>query len=106
MILNIFFCFDDFLGHTQAEIVKSKSAETSLLKIITRIEKAKNKFLILNTRKFILNTFLEESERFRFFAPLRSEEKIELQSYSYGAKRRMLDNHIGESELNIEHIDV
>lgn len=93
------FYFDDFLGHTQAEINKSKSAEISLLKIISRIEKLKNKYLILNTRKFILNTFLEESERFRNFFPLRSENKIELFSYSYGAKRRMLDNHLFESGL-------
>jgi DNA polymerase III delta prime subunit len=96
------FYFDDFLGHTQAEIQKSKSAETSLLKIISRIEKAENKFLILNTRKFILNTFLDESERFRNFNPIRGESKIELRSYSYGAKRRMLDNHIAEYELSPE----
>lgn len=96
------FYFDDFLGHTQAEIQKSKSAETSLLKIISRIERAENKFLILNTRKFILNTFLEESERFRNFNPIRGESKIELRSYSYGAKRRMLDNHIIEYELSPE----
>lgn len=100
------FYFDDFLGHTQAEIQKSKSAETSLLKIISRIEKAENKFLILNTRKFILNTFLEESERFRNFNPIRGEAKIELRSYSYGAKRRMLDNHIAEYELSSEKVDL
>lgn len=93
------FYFDDFLGHTQAEILKSKSAEAFLIKIISRIEKAENKYLILNTRKFILNSFTEESERFRYFNPLRSESRIELHSYSYGAKRRMLDNHIEESDL-------
>lgn len=103
---NQIFYFDDFLGHTQAEISKSKSAETSLLKIISRIEKAENKFLILNTRKFILNSFIEESERFKNFNPLRSETKIELLSYTYGAKRRMLDNHIEEYDLDIEKKDI
>lgn len=96
------FYFDDFLGHTQAEIYKSKSAENALIRIISRIENLDNKFLILNTRKFILTSFLDESERFRKFNPLRSEAKIELQSYSYGIKRRMLDNHILESDLNSE----
>lgn len=100
------FYFDDFLGHTQAEIAKSKAAETSLLKIISRIEKLENKFLILNTRKFILTSFLEESERFRNFNPLKSESKIELKSYSYGAKRRMFDNHLSESTLTVEKIEV
>lgn len=100
------FYFDDFLGHTQAEINKSKSAEISLIRIISRIEKLENKYLILNTRKFILNTFLEESERMKNFNPLKSEYKIELYSYSYGAKRRMLDNHIFESELTENQIQI
>jgi len=43
--------------------------------------------------------FLEESERLRNFDPLRAESRIELLAYSYGVKRRMLDNHISESEL-------
>lgn len=100
------FYYDDFLGHTQAEILKSKSAENALIRIISRIENLNNKFLILNTRKFILTSFIDESERFREFNPLRSEAKIELQSYSYGVKRRMLDNHILESELSSEQVNV
>lgn len=100
------FYFDDFLGHTQAEIQKSKSAETYLLKIISRIENSKNKFLILNTRKFILNSFLDESERFRNFNPLKAETNVELCSYSYGAKRRMLDNHINEFQLSSDKIEI
>jgi hypothetical protein len=99
------FYFDDFLGHTQAEINKSKSAETSLIKIVNRIEKLENKYLILNTRKFILNTFIEESERFRNFSPLRSESKIELNSYSLGIKYKILRNHLFESELKVEQIN-
>mgnify|MGYP003631692580 CR=1 FL=1 len=100
------FYFDDFLGHTQAEINKSKSAENSLLRIISRIENLDNKYLILNTRKFILTSFLDESERFRNFNPLRSEAKIELQSYSYDVKKRIIKNHIVESNLNSAQIDV
>ncbi len=98
------FYFDDFLGHTQEEINKSKSAENALIRITSRIENLENKFLILNTRKFILTSFLEDSERFRKFNPLRSETKIELVSYSYSTKRRMLENHILESNLNENQI--
>lgn len=100
------FYFDDFLGHTQAEISKSKSAEVSMIKIINRIEKSENKLLILNTRKFILTTFIEESERLKNFNPLRGESKIELQSYSYGVRRRMLENHLSDTELNESQIEV
>ena len=94
------FYFDDFLGHTQEEISKSKSAELSMIKIINRIENLENKYLILNTRKFILNSFMQGSERLRNFNPLRSENKIELSSYSYSIKRKILDNHIYNSGLN------
>lgn len=100
------FYFDDFLGHTQEEINKSKSAENTLLKIISRIENLENKFLILNTRKFILTSFLEESERLRNFDLLRSESKIELATYSYPIKRKILENHINESNLKENHLEV
>ncbi|MGV8812678.1 MAG: hypothetical protein ACOH2D_01085 [Gelidibacter sp.] len=100
------FYFDDFLGHTQAEINKSKSAEISLIRIINRIEDLENKYLILNTRKFILTSFIQDSERLQKFNPLRSEAKIELDTYSYSTKRRMLDNHIHESSLSIDQIEI
>ena len=100
------FYFDDFLGHTQSEILKSKSAENYLIKIINLIEGSENKFLILNTRKFILSSFIDESERLKNINLLKGESKIELTSYSYGVKRRILDLHISESNLNKENKDV
>lgn len=100
------FYFDDFLGHTYAEIQKSRAAESILLKLIRRIEKASNKYLILNTRKFILTSMIEESERFRNFKPLRGESKIEISSYSYGVKRKMLDNHLFESDIPSNLVEV
>lgn len=100
------FYFDDFLGHTQAEIVKSKSAESYLYKILNRIEKSKNKYLILNTRKFILNSFIEDSERFKSYNPLRAESKIEFLEYSNSIKRRILFNHINESDLEERQIEL
>ncbi|WP_298777850.1 restriction endonuclease [uncultured Polaribacter sp.] len=100
------FYFDDFLGHTQAEISKSKAAENYLLKIINLIEGNENKFLILNTRKFILSSFLEESERLNKTDILRKESKIEVKEYSYGVKRRILDLHILESNLDISNLNI
>jgi hypothetical protein len=100
------FYFDDFLGHTQAEILKSKSAENYLLKIINLIESSENKFLILNTRKFILSSFMEESERLKQSNFLKSESKIEITAYSYGVKRRILDLHIFESNLEQNKLDL
>ncbi|NRD23470.1 restriction endonuclease [Winogradskyella litoriviva] len=100
------FYFDDFLGHTQEEINKSKSAEASLIKIISQIENSENKYLILNTRKFILTSFMQGSERLRHFDPLRSETKIELRTYSYSIKRKILDNHIYDSELEKKQKDI
>jgi len=100
------FYYDDFLGHTQKEIANCKTAENSLLKIITRISKLKNKFLILNTRRLILNSALEESERLRNFNLLRGESKVELNTYSLGAKMKMLENHLLESDMKSSKIDL
>ncbi|PZO26555.1 MAG: hypothetical protein DCF13_13665, partial [Flavobacteriaceae bacterium] len=100
------FYFDDFLGHTQAEIEKSKSAESYLYKIFNRIEKSKNKYLILNTRKFILNSFIDESERFKSYNPLRAESKIEFLEYSNQIKQTILFNHINESDLVEKQIEL
>lgn len=100
------FYYDDFLGHTQIEIAKCKTAENSLLRIISRISKLQNKFLILNTRRLILNSALEESERLRNFNLLRGESKIELQSYTMDAKMKMLENHLLESEMDEAKIDL
>lgn len=96
------FYFDDFLGHTQAEINKAKSTDSILIRLLSRIQKHSNKYIILNTRKFILSPYLEESERLRNFNPLKAETQIELHSYTYGIKRRILDNHILESDLREE----
>jgi hypothetical protein len=100
------FYFDDFLGHTQAEISKSKTAENYLLKIINLIESSENKYLILNTRKFILSSFMEESERLKQSNFLKNESKIEITAYSFGVKRRILDLHISESNLEPEILDI
>ncbi|WP_166384860.1 restriction endonuclease [Polaribacter sp. 11A2H] len=100
------FYFDDFLGHTQAEISKSKAAENYLLKIINLIEGSENKFLVLNTRKFILSSFLEESERLNKSDILEKESKVEVKAYSYGVKRRILDLHILESNLDLNNLNI
>jgi|GEM_PF-317378 len=94
------FYFDDFLGHTAAEISKLKSTDSVLIRLLSRIEKQKNKYVILNTRKFILSPFLDESEKLRNFNLLKAETQIELVYYTYGIKRKILDNHILESDLN------
>lgn len=100
------FYFDDFLGHTQAEITKAKASENYIIKILNLIEESENKYLILNTRKFILSSVLEESERFKRMDILRKESRIEIKSYSYGVKRRILDLHILESNLQKENLEV
>lgn len=100
------FYFDDFLGHTQAEISKSKTAENYLLKIINLIESSENKYLILNTRKFILSSFMEESQRLKQSNFLKNESQIEIITYSFGVKRRILDLHISESNLEPGILDI
>ncbi|OBY65673.1 hypothetical protein LPB301_08505, partial [Polaribacter reichenbachii] len=100
------FYFDDFLGHTQAEISKAKASENFIIKTLNLIEDSENKYLILNTRKFILSSVIEESERYKRRNILNYESRIEIKSYSYGVKRRILDLHILESNLDKKNLEV
>ena len=100
------FYFDDFLGSTQVEIQRARSADSVLIKLINRIKRSKNKLLILNTRKFILTSAINESENLRRLNILDAEAKVELSDYLIGEKLQILNNHIVESNIKDEHIKV
>ncbi|RMA64302.1 nSTAND3 domain-containing NTPase [Ulvibacter antarcticus] len=100
------FYFDDFLGSTQVEIQRARSADSVLIKLINRIKRSENKLLILNTRKFILTSAIDESENLGRLNLLDAEAKIELSDYSIEEKLQILNNHIVESNIKDEHIKI
>ena len=97
------FYYDDFLGHNEFEIIKAKSSETALMKILRRISHLKNKYFILTTRTFILNSAINESENLRRFNLKAKESTLALQEYSTLMKLQLLLNHNEESELSEEY---
>jgi energy-coupling factor transporter ATP-binding protein EcfA2 len=94
------FYYDDFLGHNSVEIAKAKGSETTLIKILKRINNSVNKKFIFTTRTFILNSAIEDSEKLRQFNIKAKESKMQLSVYTNDIKRQMLHNHIEESSLS------
>lgn len=98
--------FDDFLGSNSQEINKSKGSESSLIKILKRISKLNNKFLILTTRTFILKTVIEESERLKKYDLISKTSLLKLSEYDIELKKEMFQNHIEEAEISDEFKDI
>ncbi|MBE8971228.1 ATP-binding protein [Nostocales cyanobacterium LEGE 12452] len=96
------FYFDDFLGHTQEEIRKSKGSETALIQIFKLVSRRPSKKLILSTRSFILNGAMEASERLRTSQLSSYATVVELCELSWEDKSQLLRNHIEESEISDE----
>lgn len=94
------FYFDDFLGSNSSEINKAQGSESSLLRIIGNIKKMENKKLIFTTRTIVLNTVIQESDRFMRFSRILNEEVLKLNEYSIEIKEQLLRNHIEESEMS------
>lgn len=91
--------FDDFLGSNTVEINRAKGNETSLRKVLRRIESSTNKLMIFTTRSFLLKTAIEESENLRRFNIKAKESVLELSEYTTLVKQQLLKNHIEDSEL-------
>jgi len=97
------FYFDDFLGHNSYEIIRAKSSETALMKILRRISNSTNKYLILTTRTFILNSAVNESEKLRSLNLKTKESTIELHAYTESIRTQLLRNHIEEADISTDH---
>lgn len=93
------FYYDDFLGETHL----TKNEDSSLITFINRINKSKNKKLILTTREYILQQsklLHEKIEKFDFKKCI-----IDLKIYTKKIKADILYSHLYFSELPQEYID-
>lgn len=98
--------FDDFLGSNKVEINRAKGSETALRRILNRIPNMENKLVVFTTRSFLLNTAIEESENLRRFNIKARSSLFELKEYDEVLKKQLLINHIEESELKDELIEL
>lgn len=90
--------FDDFLGSNSVEINKAQGSETALVSIVKRIKRKTNKRLIFTTRKHILNTVMDQSEKLQSLA--QGEAVFNLTAYTRDMKAQLLKNHIDDAEID------
>lgn len=91
------FYYDDFLGETHL----TKNEDSSLITFINRINKSKNKKLILTAREYILQQsklLYEKIEKFDFKKCI-----IDLKNYTNKIKADILYSHLYFSELPQEY---
>ncbi len=92
--------FDDFLGSNKAEMNKAQGSETSLLSVVRRVIRYPNKRLIFTTRKHILNSAIDDSEKLAR-SKFKTEQTIfNLEEYDQTLKKKLLDNHIDEANID------
>ena len=92
------FYYDDFLGTTNL----TKNEDSSLILFISKINKSKNKKLILTTREYILQQkriLYEKINNFDF-----KKCVIDLKNYTKQIKAEILYSHLYFSELPYEYI--
>ncbi len=97
------FYFDDFLGHTKAEIESLKSEEKSLLYFVNEIKRLPNKYLILTTRTSILNEAIGASERLRRAGIIDKKYEVEVDSFTIDQKLKMIRNHLDVNEVSEQY---
>lgn len=98
------FLFDDFLGRNFLESKLNTNEEKRIINFIDKVNKSKNKALILTTREYILNQaktkydLLDES-KMEF-----AKYIIDLENYTKLARAKILYNHLFFSDLPEEYL--
>jgi len=98
------FYFDDFLGANYLEILNAKSSDSGIVNFIERIQKSKNKFLILTTRTIILNSAKQIYEKISKADLDLARKELELVDYTEFDKAKILYNHLFFSNLNRKYL--
>jgi len=99
------FYFDDFLGANYFEIINPKSSDSGIVNFVERIQKSKNKYLILTTRTTILNTAKQYFEKINRSNLDIARKELELKDYNEFDKARILYNHLYFSDLEERNRD-
>lgn len=94
------FYFDDFLGHTNYEIVNSRLGDNVLIRHLRKTKGSKVKKTILTTRTFILNDAVISSEKLKTLNFNDGTCSVELTSYSESIRKKILENHISISAIS------
>jgi len=98
------FYFDDFLGQNFRTIKLNKNEDANITRLMKRISRYENKYIIFTTREYILNQAKQDYEKlsgedFEFTKMI-----IDVNRYSNKIKAEILYNHVHFSSLPNEYI--
>jgi hypothetical protein len=100
------FYFDDFLGQFflgDRSDYFGRNQDAALVDFIDMVRHSKEALFILTTREHLLHQALSSSERFSQGRIINARYVLELSSYSFGDRARILYNHVYFSQLPIPY---
>ena len=100
---KIIFYFDDFLGSTYYNCFSGKQ-DSSIVNLLNRISKEKNKRFILTSRTNIIHKACLYSQKYQDYRLAKQAYIVNVGSYSESIKASILYNHLRYSNLNVDEI--
>jgi conflict system STAND superfamily ATPase len=100
-----FFYYDDFLGQTSFADKLQKNQDRRLLNFIEITQKSKHARLVLTTREYILNQAKATYEKLATSNFDIKKCTLDLSSYTFSDKAKILFNHLYFSKLPNDHIE-
>ena len=100
---KIVFYFDDFLGSTYYNCFSGKQ-DSSIVSFLNRISKEKNKRFILTSRTNIIQKACFYSTKYKDYRLDQRAYVVNVGSYSFLTKARILYNHLRLSNLDVSDI--
>ena len=98
------FFFDDFLGATSLDVMKSTSFENKLLSFIKNVKKSSNTLFIMTTREYILSEAKNYYEKIDLNNIEIAKCIIDLSDYTELVRAQILYNHLVEAKLPKKYI--
>jgi len=98
------FYFDDFLGKNFRTLKMDRNEDKNIVRLMQRVSKDTNKYIIFTTREYILSQAKYEYEEFTSDSFELSKMIIDINNYSNKIKAEILYNHIKFSSLSDEYI--
>jgi hypothetical protein len=99
------FLFDDFLGRNFLENKLINNEEQRIVKFIERVNKSKNKILILTTREYILTQAKQRYDIFENDSLAFAKCVIDLSQYTKVVRAKILYNHLFFSRITSHYIE-
>lgn len=98
------FFFDDFLGRNIFDPSQQINKDTKIVKLIEKIKRTNDKFLILATREYILRQAKQVYESFSLHNIELAKCTLDLSTYTNVIKAQILYNHLSYHNVPFEYV--